>query len=52
MKKFVMRYHFCNEDNDPRTMILRANTLQDAVVIFNNVYAKTCILLSVEEYKG
>lgn len=51
MKKFVAHYHFCHEDNDPRTMILKANTLQDAIAIFNNVYARTCILLYIEKCK-
>jgi len=51
MKKFVVHYHFCHEDNDPRTMILKASTMQDAIVIFNNVYALNCKLLYIEEYK-
>lgn len=49
MKKYTVQYHLFDQKDELRTMTIKANTLQDAIVLFNLQCGETYTLVKVEE---
>ena len=49
MKEYVVHYHLFDQKDELRTMLIKANTKQDAIVIFNLQCAKAYPLVKINE---
>lgn len=49
MKEFLIHYYISDQKNEPRTLVIKAKTLQDATVKFNTQHSKCYTLVYIEE---
>lgn len=49
MKEFIAHYYLFDQKDEPRTLTIKANTVQDAVIIFNVQFSKSYTLVHMEE---
>lgn len=52
MKEYVVTYYIFNQSTELRKVFIKANTLQDAIVIFNVSYNSNATLVKVEEFSN
>lgn len=49
MKEYTIYYYLFDQKSEVRTMIIEANTLQDAIIMFNVNYSKGATLVHAEQ---
>jgi hypothetical protein len=50
MTEYAIHYYIFDQKSEVRTMIIEANTLQDAIVVFNVNYSKGATLVHAEQF--
>lgn len=49
MKEFLVHYYILDQKEEPRTLVIKAKTLQDATVKFSMQCSKCYTLVYIEE---